>query len=172
VEKEKIGFFGGCFNPPSNIHINLALDLIKKQKLDKVIFVPVSDYYKKSDLIEFKHRFTMLKFAIEDYENLYIDNLEENLNGQTYAIDIFKIINEKYISSQNFFIMGSDNYSKIKNWKNYEELKNYNYIILQRDDNEISSTEIRDMIKSNNLKNNILNKKVYNYILENNLYKI
>ena len=36
---EKIGFFGGCFNPPTNIHIELANNLVKTKKLDKVIFV-------------------------------------------------------------------------------------------------------------------------------------
>ena len=45
----KIGFFGGCFNPPSNIHINLAKNVINEYKLDKLIFVPVGDYYDKKD---------------------------------------------------------------------------------------------------------------------------
>ena len=29
MKKEKIGFFGGCFNPPTNTHIDLANKLIK-----------------------------------------------------------------------------------------------------------------------------------------------
>ena len=25
---ERIGFFGGCFNPPTNMHINIANNLV------------------------------------------------------------------------------------------------------------------------------------------------
>ena len=60
---KKIGFFGGCFNPPTNMHIKIANDLIKEGKLDKVIFIPMNDFYKKEELIEAKHRFNMLKLA-------------------------------------------------------------------------------------------------------------
>ena len=170
MKAEKIGFFGGCFNPPSNIHINLVNRLIKEQKLDKIIFVPVSDYYLKKDLIEFKHRYTMLKFAIEGFEKLFIDDIEKDINKKLYAVDIFKIITEKYKGNDIYFIMGSDNYSRIKEWKNYENLKNYKYIVLERNKNDISSTQIRQMVKENKLKDNILNKKVYDYIKQNNLY--
>ena len=44
---KRIGFFGGCFNPPTNMHIKIANDLIEQGKLDKVVFMPVNDYYKK-----------------------------------------------------------------------------------------------------------------------------
>ena len=45
MEKIKMGFFGGCFNPPSNIHINLAKELVETKLLNSVTFVPVGDYY-------------------------------------------------------------------------------------------------------------------------------
>ena len=171
MQKERIGFFGGCFNPPSNIHINLVNNLITEQKLDKVILVPVNDFYLKKDLIEFKHRYTMLKFAIHNFKNIYIDDLEKKLTKKTYAVDIFKIISEKYKDNDIYFIMGSDNFSKMKDWKNYEELKKYQYIVLERNKEDISSTEIRNMIKNNELNENVLDKKVYDYIKKNNLYK-
>ena len=33
----KIGIFGGSFNPPHNMHKNIALDLIKNKYLDTYI---------------------------------------------------------------------------------------------------------------------------------------
>ena len=32
--KMRIGFYGGCFNPPSNVHINIAKIVIDKYNLD------------------------------------------------------------------------------------------------------------------------------------------
>lgn len=46
----KIGFFGGSFNPPTNAHIYLAKEAINQCNLDKVIFIPMNDYYKKKNL--------------------------------------------------------------------------------------------------------------------------
>ena len=63
---KKIGFFGGCFNPPTNMHIKIANNLIKERKLDKVVFVPMNDLYKKEGLVEAKHRYDMLKLAISE----------------------------------------------------------------------------------------------------------
>lgn len=140
---KKVGFFGGCFNPPNYIHINIANNLIKEKKLDKVVFVPVNDYYKKKDLIEAKHRYNMLKLAIKDYNNLYVDDIEIKENRLLYATDIFKIIEKSEYSKDNniFFIMGSDNYNKMPKWKDYENIKDkYNYLIIERNENDIAST--------------------------------
>lgn len=45
---ERIGFFGGCFNPPTIAHIELIENTIKENNLDKVYFVPMGDQYPKS----------------------------------------------------------------------------------------------------------------------------
>lgn len=174
----KIGFFGGCFNPPTNIHINIANNLIKQGKLDKVIFVPTNDFYKKEGLIEAKHRLNMLKLATKDYPNIEVDDIEIKQNRQLFAVDIFDIIGDspcvaKCCKRDIFMIMGSDNYNKMPTWKDYDKIKDkYNYIVIDREEKEISSTQIRGMIKSNdkNVKE-YLSKEVYDYIIENYLYK-
>ena len=33
---EKIGFFGGCFNPPNNLHIEIANNLIREKNPNKL----------------------------------------------------------------------------------------------------------------------------------------
>lgn len=176
---KRIGFFGGCFNPPTNMHINIANNLIKEGNLDKVVFVPMNDFYKKEGLIEAKHRYNMLKFAIKYYNNLEVDDIEIKENRMLFATDAFEIIKKSFYLKHNeetemFFIMGSDNFDKMPNWKNYNKIKNqYKYIIIDRNEKEISSTQIRDMIKNNDKRvMEYLPKEVYEYIVENNLYKL
>jgi len=171
----RIGFFGGCFNPPTNIHINIANNLIKQGKLDKVVFVPVNDYYNKPDLAEAKHRLNMLKLAIKGHSDLKVDDVEIKENRKLFATDAFEIIYNNFNKDKDiFFLMGSDNYNKMPTWKDYEKIKDkYNYIVIDRDEKEISSTEIRNMIKNGNEKViEYLPKEVYNYIIENELYKL
>lgn len=174
---KRIGFFGGCFNPPSIIHIKIANNLIETGKLDKVVFVPVNDYYKKKDLVEAKHRYNMLKLATKDYHNLEADDIEIRENRELFAVDAFEVINNSSFAKETvkenvYLIMGSDNFKKMPTWKEYERIKDkYNYVVIDRDEKEISSTKIREMIKKDDKKVlEYLSKEVYKYIIDNNLY--
>lgn len=176
---ERIGFFGGCFNPPTNIHISIANNLIEQKKLDRIVFVPVNDYYKKKELVEAKHRYNMLKLATKKYDKLEVDDIEIKQDRQLFAVDAFEVIhNSDFAKETNkdniFLIMGSDNYNKMPLWKDYNKIKDkYNYIVIDRDEEQISSTKIREMIKNDD-KNVVkyIPKEVYNYIIKNELYKL
>lgn len=154
-----------------------------------MIFVPVGNYYEKDDLIDAKHRYNMLKLAIEHKMDVEEIALESKI--KLYASDTFELIKEKYIKDDIFFIMGSDNFRKMPTWKNYEKLiTNYNIIVIERERKkiryenskniieyipeklaEINSTKIRQMIKNKQEDVKIyLNTKVYEYIKKNNLY--
>ncbi len=171
---EKIGFFGGCFNPPTKVHIEIANNLIKDKKVDKVIFVPVNDYYRKNNLANANHRYNMLKLITNNQKNIEVDNIEIKENRLLFAVDAFELIENKYINANIFFIMGSDNYIKMSEWKDYNKIKNkYNYIVIDRNKNEVSSTQISNMIKHNNKEvKNYISEEVYEYIVENELYKL
>lgn len=171
---EKIGFFGGCFNPPTNIHIELANNLVKTKKLDKVIFVPVNDSYIKSGLISAEHRLNMIKLAIKDNNKLEVDDIETKENKKLFAVDAFELINQKYSKNYEvYFIMGSDNFEKMSKWKDYNKIKYQKYIVIKRDENVISSTKIREMIAKNDSEaQKYLSREVYKYIEQNKLYKL
>ncbi|MBO4815830.1 MAG: nicotinate-nicotinamide nucleotide adenylyltransferase [Clostridia bacterium] len=176
---KRIGFFGGCFNPPNTLHIEIANNLIKEGKLDKVVFVPVNNYYKKQGLIDEKHRYNMLKLAIKDYKNLEVDDIEIKESRILYAVDAFEIIkNSSFINRDDkdevYFIMGSDNFIKMPMWKDYNKIKDkYKYIIIDRNKNDITSTKIREMIyRDDEDVKEFLNKDVYEYIVSNQLYKL
>lgn len=185
---ERYGFFGGSFNPPTKAHIELALEIVNKFKLDRLIFVPVSNKYPKEGLIEEKHRYNMLMIATKKYKQLEVSTLELNIDKNLTMQEVFDLINRQYLNKEIYYIMGADNVNKIK-----DNLLNYNYIIIEREGYEIekthknanfkimtnkeysniSSTNIRQNIrenKTNNIKENI-DKEVLKYILENKLYK-
>ncbi len=170
----------------------MAEILIKEYNLDKIIFVPVGNYYEKKDLIDAYHRYNMLKLAIEDNKQLEIEKIAIESKVKLYASDTFKLIKEKYKKDDIFFIMGSDNFRKMPTWKNYEDLiTNYNIIVIERERKKIrnenpkniiefipeklansDSTKIRNMIKNNENVKEYLKPKVYEYIRKNTLYMV
>jgi len=171
---ERLGFFGGCFNPVTNAHLNLIKDVIENENLNKVYFVPMGDLYKKRELLPLNTRIEMLKRAFDEDERFDILNIS-NIDKKTSAIDTFKIIDKMFPESERFFIMGSDNYEKILNWKSADELKKcYNYIVLDRNNGsqkEISSSLVREKIQKNESVEKFIPLQVSEYIKQKKLYK-
>lgn len=187
----KIGIFGGSFNPPHNMHKDIALNLIKYGYVDKVIYVPTGNKYMKKDLIDDKDRYNMLNIMVKPYSYLEVSDYEmKNKLKYTYeTLDYFK---NKYPNDQIYFILGSDNLKEIKSWKRYNYImKNYKLLIILRDndnilelinnlndykDNLIFTKINKKIISSTSIRNNIkkhlndIDKNIYNYILKNNLY--
>lgn len=194
----RIGFYGGSFNPPTIAHIELAKKAMKECNLDKIIFVPVGDLYKKEGMTKGIHRYNMLQLACKDENNLQVSDIEIKSEIDYKAIDIFQILIDQHKKDDNFFIMGTDNLKNMSSWKESNRLvSEFNYIILDRgtketktiiENNEIlnknknrftiisnqefkecSSTDIRTQIK-NGKKPEYLSNSVFNYIKENNIY--
>ena len=182
------GIFGGCFNPPHNMHKKIAVDLINNNYLDKVIFVPTGNRYNKKGLIDAKYRMDMLKLMCADNTNLYVSDFELN-RSLTYTYETLDYFKCKYPNDTIYFICGSDNLKEFTTWKRYEYiLKNYKILVIRRNnddlDNIINQINSKSIILTNikkqdlsstmireNLNGNYLDAKVYKYIKNNRLYQ-
>ena len=152
---QKIGFFGGSFNPPTYAHLEVAKTALRQLNLDKVFFVPVGNLYNKPDLIDEKHRYNMLQLSCKDEENIDVENIELNQNRNLSTIDAFKLISSKYKNVESYYIMGADNFKKLPNWKDSQELiENYKYIVFERKDDTHKDMELEQYIKNNEVLNN------------------
>lgn len=176
----KIGIFGGSFNPPHNMHKNIALKLINKRYLDKVIFVPTGDKYNKDGLLNQKDRYNMVKLMIEGCDNLEVSDYEFNKLTYTYeTLDYFKNI---YKDDDIYFICGSDNLKQITLWRKYDYiLRNYKIIVIRRNNDDIDKivnnlliyykniifiTDIQNSVSSTLIREN-LHKNNAVYLLQN-----
>ena len=192
----KIGIFGGSFNPPHKMHKEIAIELIKKHYVDKVIFVPTGSKYKyKNNLLSDKVRLDMLKLMCKDVNNLEVSDYELK-DDVVYTYLTLNYFKNKYKDDEIYFICGTDNLSYIDKWKRGEYIlsnnkilvikrntddintlldkyKDYkdNIIVTDIKENEISSTKIREMIYNNKRVKNYLDNKVLDYIIRNKLYR-
>ncbi len=187
----KIGIFGGSFNPPHKMHKTIALELIEKNYVDKVIYVPTGNKYNKKDLIDAKHRLEMLEIMIQNNDSLLVSDYEvKNILTYTYqTLDYFKSI---YPNDEIYFICGSDNLKEITTWKNYKYiLETYKLLVIKRNNDNldemvnnlntsgiilteifpqnVSSTNIRKDL-NNQIVNDDLDINVAEYIKRNQLY--
>ena len=189
----RIGVFGGSFNPPHKMHKNIALNLVKNNYIDKVVYVPTGNKYEKKNLIDAKYRYNMLKLMIKDYDYLELSNYEiqSTLINTYQTLDYFKKL---YPNEEIYFICGIDNLKELTTWENYEYiLDNYKIIVIERDNEDvdgvlrsinsrniinaiidldnISSTYIRSNINNEGVILGKLDCDVLDYIRYNNLYQ-
>lgn len=183
----KIGVFGGSFNPPHLMHLNIAKDLLRLKYLDKVIFVPTGNKYSKDDLIDIKYRIEMLKIMTISYDDMIVSDYE-NQDRVVYTYETLDYFKKKYLGSEIYFILGADNLKQISNWKNSEYiLSNYKLLVINRGNdkievkdnvvvmdilnNDISSTFIRNNIDNDDIIKKYLDKNVLEYIRKEKLYE-
>ena len=172
----------GSFNPPHIGHIKVVNYLLGKGYVDKVLIVPTLAYWDKNDLASIQDRINMLSFFAND--NVIIDTKH---NECIYTYELVKEIEREYPKDNLSIIIGADNVVNLDKWKNYKELIKYHFIIMNRDDIDVSkylnkmngnftvlnnypyinvsSTEIR-----NKLSSKYLDKRVLEYIKKNHLY--
>lgn len=191
--------YGGSFNPPTKAHIEIANKVLNFNYINKLIFLPVGNFYNKKDLIDIKHRINMIEGIFYEHKNVVISDLEEKYNKPLKTIESLKLIKEEYPNEEIAFIMGADNLIDIKSWYMYEDMiKEFKFIVFNRDDSNIldfinndkvlnrykdkfiiedidieygiSSTVVRELIKQEKKYNDLLDLNTYKYIKENKLY--
>ena len=130
--------YGGSFNPPTKAHIEIANKVLNFNYINKLIFLPVGNFYNKKDLIDIKHRINMIEGIFYEHKNVVISDLEEKYNKPLKTIESLKLIKEEYPNEEIAFIMGADNLIDIKSWYMYEDMiKEFKFIVFNRDDSNI-----------------------------------
>lgn len=189
----RIGIFGGSFNPPHKMHENIALNLLEKGVLDKVIFAPTGSKYKyKNNLASEEDRYQMVRLITDKYRNLEVDDHEMNVSN-AYTIETLDYFKDKYPKDEIYFVCGTDNLTYMDRWKyGFCILSNYKVLVIKREsdnidkilerfkefkDNiivadiemkKISSTMIRENVDAYEY---LLDKDVFNYIKKHHLYE-
>ena len=194
----KIGIFGGSYNPPHKMHLNIALELLNKGYVDKVIFVPTGSKYKyKTNLLSDEVRLAMLKIMTSVDDRLLVSDYELK-EVTVYTCETLEYFSEVYPDDEIYFICGADNLTYIDEWKNgIDILTNRKILVIKRDGDdvleilerfdkyknniivtdvspqEVSSTKIRELIGLGKYDEALkfIEKDVLDYIVLNKLYK-
>lgn len=192
-----IALLGGSFNPITKAHINLAKYVLNSSlNINEVWLLPCYSSYYNKKLVDSVHRINMCNLAIENEQeyNIKISDFEikNKIEGSTATV-----LNELYKNyHHNFkFIIGMDNANNIFQWSDYKTTLNlipfividrlefkkpqdewylhepHNYIqVNDKENNNVSSTLVRNLIKDNKSTEKYLYNNVYQYIKKFNLF--
>ncbi len=133
---QKIGLFGGTFNPVHLGHLSIACEVRERLSLDSVIFIPTGTppHKVKTDLIAPEHRLRMVELAIAPYGFFTASSIETERKGLSYSIDTVTALKKEMGEETEFyFIIGIDAFVEINTWKNADELLTMcNFVVIPR----------------------------------------
>ncbi len=130
----KLGIYGGAFNPIHNGHVIIAIEVLERLNLDKLIVVPTYNppHRSKEDFAPYEYRKRWAEIVFKGERRIFISDYEKEKGGISYSIDTVKYYSEEY-SVKPFFIIGEDSAINFDKWYRYEELKRLaNFVVYPR----------------------------------------
>ena len=186
ISSEKIGLFGGSFDPIHHGHLILARDAMESLVLDRVIFIPanVSPHKLEHPPAPACLRCEMVEAAIAGESRFSMDACEAEREGPSYAVDTVRLMLRRFPKAEFFYFIGEDNVSSLHTWREIDEFKKLaSFVVLARGDLEplegfpvisrnidISSTDIRNRIARGLSVRYLLPDAVYAILARHQLY--
>ena len=120
---QKIGVFGGAFDPPHNAHIALAQTALTELALDALYVIPTGQaWHKARTLSPAEHRLAMSRLAFQNMPRVVVDDREIQRAGPTFTIDTLQALLAENAGAQLYLIMGSDQFAAFKQWHQWREI--------------------------------------------------
>ena len=123
---ERIGIYGGTFNPPHIGHIQAAKQAVSLLGLSKLLLVPAYAPPHKSALPSNsptpRQRLEMLRIAVADSPKIEVSDLELIREGISYSVETVAQVRRDYPEAELVLFVGTDMFLSFDTWKNPDEI--------------------------------------------------
>lgn len=123
VGEQRIGVFGGAFDPPHHAHVTLARAAIEQFALDSLHVIPTGQaWHKARALSAAEHRLAMTRLAFQDEPKVVIDERELNRAGPTFTIDTLEALQAQNPQATLYLFMGADQFAAFQQWHRWQDI--------------------------------------------------
>lgn len=121
---ERIGLFGGSFNPVHLGHLLMAQAALEELGLSRLFFIPAAQSPFKPDLklAPATERVRLLRLALAGQSRCAIDDQEIARGGVSYSVDTVRAYAERYPGVELWFLIGGDHPRLLPRWREAETL--------------------------------------------------
>ena len=119
---ERLGLFGGTFDPFHNGHLVAAAAAIEAFSLERVVLVPTGQPWQKSSYSAPEDRVLMATLGAAEDRRLSVSRVEVDRRGPTYTIDTLESFKRFFPETKLYFIMGTDAAQALATWHRVDEL--------------------------------------------------
>jgi len=121
---QRIGLFGGSFDPVHLGHLLVAQAVIEELGLERLFFIPAaqSPFKPESKSAAASSRLQLLRLALAGKTNCEIDEQEIRRGGVSYTIETLRDYARRFPKAELFYLIGADNVAKLNEWREAGEL--------------------------------------------------
>ena len=130
---ERIGVFGGTFDPPHVGHLVTAVNVRHALRLDRVLLVVANVPWQKVELRTVSpvdDRLAMVEAAVGDVDGLEVSDLEVQRGGESYTADTLKTLMAEDDTRELFVVLGSDAAGGLPTWERVGEVRDLATVVV------------------------------------------
>jgi nicotinate-nucleotide adenylyltransferase len=189
---QRLGLFGGSFDPVHLGHLLVAQAAREELGLDRLYFIPAaqSPFKPGSQAAPGCERARLLRLALAGQDWCEIDGQELERGGVSYTVDTLRDYARRFPEAHRFYLIGADHVSQLPSWREAGELARLaEFVVIPRPGQveaafpapfrgrtlkgfplALSSSQIRARIKSGQPVERLLPAAVAEAIRNNRLY--
>src|SRR6266487_4623952 len=121
---QRIGLFGGSFNPVHLGHLLVAQAAREELQLCRLFFIPAAQSPFKPGIVlaPAEQRLRLLRLSLAGRTDCQIDDQEIKRGGVSYSIDTVRDYVRRFPGAQLFYLVGADNVPHLPKWREAGEL--------------------------------------------------
>jgi nicotinate-nucleotide adenylyltransferase len=191
---ERLGIFGGTFDPPHVGHLVVAVNARHALQLDRLLLVVAHDPWQKTHaraVSSAEDRLAMVEAAVAGVEGLEASRVELDRGGVSYSADTLGALRAEDPSRDLFLIVGSDAAAGLPTWERGDEVRRlativvatrpgteeatpppgWEWVTLETPRLDVSSTDLRTRIADGRPLDYLLTPAVIDCIRARHLYR-
>ncbi len=189
---QRIGLFGGTFDPPHVGHLVTAVNVRHALRLDVVVLMVANVPWQKERsrrITPAEDRFALVEAAVADVPGLIAGRTEIDRGGASFTADTLVTLGERYPGAELFTIVGDDAAAGFTTWERFEEVASRSSLVVVDRPGvpvelpekfkwnrvevprlEVSSTDLRSRFSDGRPLDYLLTEPVLDVIRDRNLY--
>jgi nicotinate-nucleotide adenylyltransferase len=192
---ERIGIFGGTFDPPHVGHLVTAVNVRHELDLDRVLLVVNDTPWQKvgtRDISPAEDRFAMVEAAVGGVEGIEASRLEIDRGGLSFTADTLRQLRQAGSGPELFVVLGSDAAGGLPSWERADEVRELSTVVVVERPGarevepppgwswlrvevprlEVSSTDLRARVADGRPLDYLLTPEVIAVVHERGLYRV
>lgn len=115
----RIGIWGGTFDPVHFGHLLVAEQARERLQLDHVRWIPaaVAPHVELKMATDAKHRLAMVQLATSGNSGFVCDDRELNRGGKSYTIETLQELRSQFPKTELILLIGADSLRELSKWR-------------------------------------------------------
>ncbi len=121
---ERLGIFGGTFDPPHLGHLILACEARAQLGLTRLLWVltPSPPHKPNQPISALADRLAMLRLALQDEPAFELSPIEMERPGPHYTLDTLRLLARRYPGRELILLLGGDSLRDLPAWHRAQDL--------------------------------------------------